>query len=175
MQSWQEVACEVRCRWVVVQCDTIGSSDTLGFHNTLGPHNQWGHLRFVMHGFERCAKIWVNQFLDVPSSLSFLSEQSCSRLMSQPGPNHPDSHQHSHSRLWLVLHCPWPLQFLGHPARVQCFPFQPLKINLRSTFWMNPKLVLVKIHTICAEAGSIGAHPMGSTPMSQKSYRIELY
>ena len=66
----------------------------------------------------------------VPWSLSLRSEQSLSIGMSQPGPNHPDSHQHSHSRAWLVLHCPWPLHPLGQPSKVQCLPFQPAKTNL---------------------------------------------
>ena len=63
----------------------------------------------------------------LPSSLSLRSEQSCSRWMSHPGPNHPDSHQHSHSMLWLVLHWPWALQLPGQPSSVQCFPFQPVR------------------------------------------------
>ena len=67
----------------------------------------------------------MNPPLFLPWSLSRRSEQSCSSGMSQPVPNHPDSHQHSHSKLWLVLHCPWPLHAFGHPSRVQCLPFHP--------------------------------------------------
>ena len=62
-----------------------------------------------------------------PWSLSRRSEQSRSSGMSQPAPNHPESHQHSHSSAWLVLHCPWPLHPLGQPSKVQCLPFQPAK------------------------------------------------
>jgi hypothetical protein len=74
-----------------------------------------------------------NIYVYIPSSLSFLSEQSCSRWISQPGPNHPDSHQHSHSMLWLVLHWPCKLQLPGQPSKVQCFPFQP-ENQFRSIF-----------------------------------------
>jgi len=72
-----------------------------------------------------CQTNKISTVLLLPSSLSFLSEQSCSKLMSHPRPNQPDSHQHSQSRLWFVLHWPWPLQLLGHPSKVQCLPFQP--------------------------------------------------
>ncbi len=61
----------------------------------------------------------------VPLSLSLRSEQSLSISMSQPGPNHPPSHQHSQSPAWLALHCPWPLQLSGQPSSEQCLPFQP--------------------------------------------------
>ena len=75
----------------------------------------------------------MNPPLFLPWSLSRRSEQSCSSGMSQPVPNHPDSHQHSHSKLWLVLHCPWPLHAFGHPSRVQCLPFHPEEENK----WVN--------------------------------------
>ena len=62
----------------------------------------------------------------LPLSLSLASLQFCSIMTEHSRPVHPLWHLHSHRPSTLALHWPCPLQLLGQPSRVQCFPFQPV-------------------------------------------------
>ena len=77
------------CRWGRTRCGRAGSARRREPRSTRDPRSQQDHLR---HGRQNAI---TSPSPHSPLSLSILSSQFCSSLMSQPGPYHPLSHRHS--------------------------------------------------------------------------------